>query len=63
MCDIHGDLVISVVTVNTLFKAQKNLYARGLVVHKSQVTQMPVTQSLKFLYACILNTSFLLFVV
>jgi len=28
----------------------------GLVVHKSQVTKVPGTKSLKFLYACILNT-------
>jgi hypothetical protein len=28
MCDVHGDLVISVVTVNTVFKVQQNLYAR-----------------------------------
>jgi len=34
----------------------------GLVVYKSQVTQVPGTQSLKFLYACILNTLFLPFV-
>jgi len=63
MCNVHGDLVISFVTVNTVFKVQQNLYARRFSgTHKSQVTQVPWTQSLKFLYACILNTLFLPFV-